>query len=338
MSSSKATQASSSLRCLRRHLRTAAPLDPVRVSGPHGGSSEDEAHAVDAVPLSTGVTPLLARSQLSEAIVRDVSFPRTSDVQGQSHLSKPILPPSRIPVARSSSVVVTLSNRPVPAALAVDAPQQELPAQAATPPMPPCEPPLTPIPPPTASAAPMLAMQPTVGSDSPGGPKDPADGMDESTLAEAAASTAQVLRVDLSDHTCYETAWASLTAGEAVLAHLTEAAKASGQSEAGVWRDLLAQGPGHSTAGSALVPRTPPHATSHYPQHEHTVLRKAELAKAAALLRGLLRLSICDDADLRLAHQVVAESLSFLGALRAASEARDVPPSQLWYALNALES
>jgi len=165
--------------------------------------------------------------------------------------------------------------------------------------------------------------------------------MSESDLAEAAANAAQVLRVDLTEPTCYEQASEALRASELALAYVHAVAqqRGSGAIEAVVWRELLSEGPDHSVAGGALVPRTPP-AAAH---GDMTALGvdwwtgRAEAVNAASTLRGLLRLSLCDDTDLRLARRVVGETKRFFTALLVASEERSVPPSKLWHALDALE-
>lgn len=163
----------------------------------------------------------------------------------------------------------------------------------------------------------------------------------ESDLAEAAANAAQVLRVDLAEPTCYEQAAEALCASELVLAYVHAVAqqRGSGTTEASVWRELLSEGPDHSVAGGALVPRTPPasaHGDMAAPSADWWTGR-TEAVKAASTLRSLLRLSLCDDTDLRLARRVVGETKRFFAALLVASEERSVPPSKLWHALDALE-
>ena len=163
--------------------------------------------------------------------------------------------------------------------------------------------------------------------------------VDEAELADAAATTAQVMRVDLKrDLFCFERADEALQLGEKVLAHVSAAAAgANAISEAEVWRELLAGAPGRSVAGSALVPRTPDLSSMRLDASERTA-RTLELALAAEALRGLLRVSICDENDLRLVRRVVAESRRFFTSLRRAADDRGVQPSELWRALELLSS
>ncbi|KOO22818.1 hypothetical protein Ctob_009225 [Chrysochromulina tobinii] len=143
-----------------------------------------------------------------------------------------------------------------------------------------------------------------------------------------------MMRVDLKrDQFCFERADEALQLGEKVLAHISAAAAgANAISEAEVWRELLASAPGRSVAGSALVPRTPDLSSMRLDASERTA-STLELALAAEALRGLLRVSICDENDLRLVRRVVAESRHFFTSLRRAADDRGVQPSELWRAL-----
>ena len=143
-----------------------------------------------------------------------------------------------------------------------------------------------------------------------------------------------MMRVDLKrDQFCFERADEALQLGEKVLAHVSAAAAgANAISEAEVWRELLAGAPGRSVAGSALVPRTPDLSSMRLDASERTA-STLELALAAEALRGLLRVSICDENDLRLVRRVVAESRHFFTSLRRAADDRGVQPSELWRAL-----
>lgn len=149
--------------------------------------------------------------------------------------------------------------------------------------------------------------------------------MDEGDLAEAAANAAQVLRIDLSEPSCFEHATAALHAGERVLVYLAAAGRSS-TSEATLWEELIrsSEGPYGIEGGEGISSSST--AGSH-----------AEAVAAAVCLRDLLRLSICTDSDLRLVRRVVDESRAFFDALRTAAQERSVPPSELWNALDALE-
>jgi len=212
----------------------------------------------------------------------------------------------------------------------------------------PPRPPLPPFPPPRAPPI-LAAVVPPQQAQSPprrrsprraSSPPPPATTetphliVDEAELADAAATTAQMMRVDLKrDQFCFERADEALQLGEKVLAHISAAAAgANAISEAEVWRELLASAPGRSVAGSALVPRTPDLSSMRLDASERTA-STLELALAAEALRGLLRVSICDENDLRLVRRVVAESRHFFTSLRRAADDRGVQPSELWRAL-----
>ena len=175
--------------------------------------------------------------------------------------------------------------------------------------------------------------------------------MNESDLAEAAANTAQVLRVDLTDPNCYDEATDALRHGNRALEYLLTEAGRTGRTEAAIWRGTLAVAPAASTAGCTVMVRTPtPHTPAErkvssfpgpgqhgMPRSGETPRDVADMADAAVRLKNILRLSICDDADLWLVRRVVGESLAFLEDLGAAAAERGVRPSQLWNALDALE-
>jgi len=214
--------------------------------------------------------------------------------------------------------------------------------QPPRPPLPPFPPPRAPpilaavIPPQQAQSPPRRRSPRRASSPPPPAPTEtPHLIVDEAELADAAATTAQMMRVDLKrDQFCFERADEALQLGEKVLAHISAAAAgANAISEAEVWRELLASAPGRSVAGSALVPRTPDLSSMRLDASERTA-STLELALAAEALRGLLRVSICDENDLRLVRRVVAESRHFFTSLRRAADDRGVQPSELWRALD----
>lgn len=213
--------------------------------------------------------------------------------------------------------------------------------QPPRPPLPPFPPPRAPpilaavVPPQQAQSPPRRRSPRRASSPPPPAPTEtPLLIVDEVELADAAATTAQMMRVDLKrDQFCFERADEALQLGEKVLAHISAAAAgANAISEAEVWRELLAGAPGRSVAGSALVPRTPDLSSMRLDASERTA-STLELALAAEALRGLLRVSICDENDLRLVRRVVAESRHFFTSLRRAADDRGVQPSELWRAL-----
>jgi len=213
--------------------------------------------------------------------------------------------------------------------------------QPPRPPLPPFPPPRAPpilaavVPPQQAQSPPRRRSPRRASSPPPPAPTEtPHLIVDEAELADAAATTAQMMRVDLKrDQFCFERADEALQLGEKVLAHISAAAAgANAISEAEVWRELLASAPGRSVAGSALVPRTPDLSSMRLDASERTA-STLELALAAEALRGLLRVSICDENDLRLVRRVVAESRHFFTSLRRAADDRGVQPSELWRAL-----
>lgn len=213
--------------------------------------------------------------------------------------------------------------------------------QPPRPPLPPFPPPRAPpilaavVPPQQAQSPPRRRSPRRASSPPPPAPTEtPLLIVDEVELADAAATTAQMMRVDLKrDQFCFERADEALQLGEKVLAHVSAAAAgANAISEAEVWRELLAGAPGRSVAGSALVPRTPDLSSMRLDASERTA-STLELALAAEALRGLLRVSICDENDLRLVRRVVAESRHFFTSLRHAADDRGVQPSELWRAL-----
>jgi len=166
---------------------------------------------------------------------------------------------------------------------------------------------------------------------------EPVVKMHEGDLAEAAANAAQVLRVDLSDPSCFEQATEALGTGERVLAYLTATSRSLGVTEAVIWRELLAEA-GHGIAGTTVTMRSPPaHMAQKGAAGGGADSNRADASVGAVCLRDLLRLSVCDDNDLNLVRRVMMDSKEFFSALRTAAGERSVPPSELWYALDALE-
>ena len=166
---------------------------------------------------------------------------------------------------------------------------------------------------------------------------EPVVRMHEGDLAEAAANAAQVLRVDLSDPSCFEQATEALATGEGVLAYLTATSRSLGVTEAVIWRELLAEA-GHGIAGTTVTMRSPPaHMAQKGAAGGGADSNRADASVGAVCLRDLLRLSVCDDNDLNLVRRVMMDSKEFFSALRTAAGERSVPPSELWNALDALE-
>lgn len=170
-------------------------------------------------------------------------------------------------------------------------------------------------------------------------------------LAAASHNAAEMLRVSPADEHAVASAERHLRAGAALLARLADYAAAAGSSPGAVWQALLAAGPGGSTAGTAKMARTPPRcmapdqrrapsfeawqgsdfqlrcAIAALEGNEEAVLDRAAAAEA---LRSLLRLSLCDDADLALASHVVSECSDFFRELHAHAAAAHSAPGAAW--------
>ena len=163
-------------------------------------------------------------------------------------------------------------------------------------------------------------------------------------LAEEALCAMQVLRVDLRRAHCVDQAEAAMRSGGAVLSDLGRCARALGCNEAAVWGELLKENGG----ATAILARTPTRGQSSRQAAEAaaaaaaapTALEKlvtpeqlATLRSCAVELRGLLRLSLVDDADLALARQVLGEQRPFFARLRQHATASGTTARDAWAAL-----
>ena len=283
---------------------------------------EDTACVQRAAP--EPMVPLAPHGQLmAPSAASPMPLPRTA-LPPPAPAMMPPQPPSTVAPAQAA-----LAPPPPPQIQS----QQQPPPQKQQPPLqqqvPPQQPPPPPPPPPPQQQQPPPPPPPT-----------PPLITDETELSEAAATAAQVMRVDLgTELECFERANEALRKGERVLDYLAAASAHAPASAAVLWRELLAGAPGHSVSGGALVPRTPdPSSSRAMAAAAAAAGSTAELAVAAEALRGLLRLSICDDNDLRLARSVVDESRRFFDSLSLAASERGVQPSELWRALELWSS
>ena len=177
-------------------------------------------------------------------------------------------------------------------------------------------------------------------------------------LAVASQNAIEMLRVDAVDERAVSQAWTVLRGGAALLAKLPGFAVAAAASHGACWQTLLASASGGSTSGSARMARTPPRPHPGQPHRSsfgaaqtdaegaNVALRKLALVDfeggeeafalqcaVAEALRGLLRLSLCDDADLALANCVVRESAEFFEQLETYAATNGVSMSRAWVSL-----
>jgi len=172
------------------------------------------------------------------------------------------------------------------------------------------------------------------------------------SLAAAAHNAAEMLRTSPMDERAVTQVERTLREGAALLGRLPEYAAATSSSHGAVWQTFLAAAPGGSTAGTAMMARTPPRgvrrpreasfdtsmsqrrrALAHLEGGEEAFTRKAAVAEA---LRGLLRLSLCDDADLTLAARVVSESSAFFQKLNEHAAKASMATGAAWLHLLSL--
>ena len=158
-------------------------------------------------------------------------------------------------------------------------------------------------------------------------------------LALAALNASEMLRGGVAAAATTE---AVLRDGAALLAALPEYASACGSTLGAVWQELLRGAPGGSISGNAAMPRTPPRGSACGVQasssqrwqalvvFEGSEARILERCASAAALRSQLRLSLCDDADLALARQVVGECSGFFERLRVHAAESGLTPAEAW--------
>lgn len=194
---------------------------------------------------------------------------------------------------------------------------------------------LLPTPMPTRPSSPR-AVQTPVGKDG-----------REGHLASEAASLLELLRIDTRSDDCVEAAAAAVRAGIVLLSDLDRITQALIAADEGwptatgvmlcrVWQQLRAAG--GPTASAALpgmrIVRTPSRhegmATVNLLLVTDGPEYVARLQRDAQALCELLRLSLCDAADLELARTVLTDAGRFLPRLRTHAAAVGTPPAEAW--------
>lgn len=150
-------------------------------------------------------------------------------------------------------------------------------------------------------------------------------------LSDDAASMLELLRIDLSQPGAVEAAEDGVRDGMALLDHLRQRTRAlvpdndpwapgEGVMLCRVWQQLRSCASPGSATGGARIQRTPfngsPAPSNVLSLGEDAEERVAELQQAADALCRLLRLSLCDAADLELAQSVLRDAAAFFGTLR----------------------
>lgn len=162
-------------------------------------------------------------------------------------------------------------------------------------------------------------------------------------LAERAQSTTQVLRVDLSEASCVSSLGEAVCSGLALLDQLDRCAQLLVQAgdfsatPARVWTELGHRPPADAAAGGRVrVQRTP--SKTRPLELSACASEEAQqwLHGQAAALRELVRLSLCDVADLQLARKVLVETQGFLVDLERHARDAAVNARDLWREMTGL--
>jgi len=345
--------------------------EPMAHDGPvyRGGSRPSRASSRAASPLRV-VTSAAAASPAPSPL-REVASLSTQTTQTSPHYPRftpPLAPlPSRVasPASQAETDSMEVSLPPSAFALASStaAPSAEsLGRPPAAPSKPPSKPPAklpSPVRPTFESAPRPLAqrrMRPTTPktrSERSAGTGDgavpaPTEATEATKLSDDAASMLELLRVDIEQAGALEAAESSVRAGAALLEHLRSCARGlvppddpwaprEGAVLCRIWQQLRSGArPGSATGGPRLA-RTPANGAA--APVDLLVLGDASavaaLAEAADALCRLLRLSLCDAADLELAASVLADATLFFQSLRARADV-GADPLDTWRQLAAV--
>ena len=185
--------------------------------------------------------------------------------------------------------------------------------------------------------------------------------IDSSTAATAsagaAAATTATATASMEPVGWVDRAEAEVTSGLALLNEVRRVAEGLGVNQGLLWQEVLrshavdgaADADAASGGGRALIQNTPAkrrnrdledEAAAHGLAHGHGHAlpfeerlgadQRASLGRRAARLRALMRLSLCDDADLQLARRGLREAQHFFDGLRAATARADTSPQRAW--------
>jgi hypothetical protein len=170
-------------------------------------------------------------------------------------------------------------------------------------------------------------------------------------LSDDAASMLELLRIDLGQPGAVEAAEEGVREGMALLDELRERTRAlvpaddpwapgEGVMLCRVWQQLRSCASPGSAIGGARVQRTPfngsPAPTDALSLAEDSEERVAQMQHAADALCRLLRLSLCDAADLELAQSVLRDAAAFFGSLREHAAEGGVSLPDMWRRLAQL--
>jgi len=159
-------------------------------------------------------------------------------------------------------------------------------------------------------------------------------------LHQAALEAANVLRVDPSDLKQVKQAEVTIESGAILVEMLSKYAKVLGTTRSKIWQNLLGVC-NNSNAGNIVTIRTPPPRSKILKSSKHQgrdiqlggekmIRIRQHLGPTAVQLHKLLRLSLCDDADLDLAAKVISETAGFFGRMRAKTTEKGIEIHTLW--------
>lgn len=165
------------------------------------------------------------------------------------------------------------------------------------------------------------------------------------SLVEGAQSMMALMRIDFNEPRCVEFVNLAVASGVSLLDELGTYAQVMQRqdpdmSTARVWNELLRDSPTAASEGLAdgmhvRVQRTP--SKSSVRVELRSVASEAtvgHLRARAKELRNLLRLSLCDEADLRLARQAMADALKFIHTLQEHAGTAAMCPRAMWIQLS----
>ena len=214
------------------------------------------------------------------------------------------------------------------------------------------------LPDPPGGFAAIEVTKPTGGARPTAAPGAAASGSAPTSRAELQPIAQNVAQMIRASPAAVDSAEAALREGAALLDTLPKLAAACGSTLGAAWQELLAGAPGGSVSGVAM-PRTPPRpaaasrlsastgvegfdgkargvqASTSQRWRALVAFEGSEAAlrthcASAAALRGLLRLSLCDDADLALARTVVGDCRDFFVRLRRYATEEGIAPADAW--------
>ena len=155
-------------------------------------------------------------------------------------------------------------------------------------------------------------------------------------------STLEVLRVDMTRGDFFAQVRASIRSGAVLLDEVQRCARALKEADGGrpaatesaaacrVWQCLRGGAASSQAAGDHRL-ATPIDLSGVTDGPEHV----ARLRRDAQDLCGLLRLSLCDSADLQLARSVLSDAEAFLATIEARAATTGLTPSDVWRQLQS---